>query len=129
MKALSLKVLELELSICRLPPDAPLPDIPPASFWSVTRTPNELSIVVPTKHVPNEARSDNGWSGLEIQGPLAFDEVGVIESMAKPLADAGVGIFVISTFDTDYILVKSTQLDQTCKVLRSAGHKVLSAAG
>ncbi len=128
MKALSLKVLELELSICRLPPDAPLPDIPPASFWSVTRTPDELSIVTTTADAPRLGKCVHGWRCLEIQGPLAFDEVGVIESIAKPLADAGVGIFVISTFDTDYLLVKSTQLDQTCEVLRSAGHKVLSAA-
>ena len=113
-----------QYSLVRLPPDAPVPDWPfaPGGFASVTRTADELSVVCLAALVPAGVRSDGGWCCLKVHGPFAFDEVGILSSFAVPLAQAGVGIFAISTFDTDYILVKETQRELAINALASAGH-------
>ena len=113
-----------QYSLVRLPPDAPVPDWPfaPGGFASVTRTADELSVVCLAALVPAGVRSDGGWCCLKLKGPFAFDQVGVLSSFAVPLAQAGVGIFAISTFDTDYILVKETQRELAINALASAGH-------
>ena len=95
------------------------------SFVSITRTPDELSIVCEEANIPRGQRSETGYAMLMIEGPLAPEMVGVLVSLITPLAQAGVSIFAISTFDTDYVLVRSSQIDRAIEAIRGAGHIVV----
>src|SRR5262249_57285589 len=100
------------LAVCRLPADAPIPAWvlhAEAAFWSITRTPTEMSVVCPEDDLPPSVERDveRGWRALEVVGPLPFDLVGVVSGLTSPLAAAGIPVFVLSTHDTDYLLVKS----------------------
>ena len=111
-------------AIVRLGPDSPLPVsvLDAAGFVSVTRTEDECSIVCDERAAPPGVRAEGGWEVLKLHGPFAFDEVGILASCLTPLAAHGVSVFTISTFDTDYILVKSAQADAAVAVLQAAGH-------
>jgi len=125
-KGLSLAILPERLTICRLPPEEALPERPPhARFWSVTHTEEELSIVLPEEYAPAGSRAETGWRGLKVEGPLDFDTPGILASLALPLAKAGISIFALSTYDTDYILVKEKDLEKAKRVLRANGHTLL----
>jgi len=93
-------------------------------FFSVTRTADELSVVCREDEVPEGARSEGGWRVLKLEGPFEFSEVGVLASVTAPLAEAGVGIFALSTFDTDYLLVREDQVGSAAAALRGRGHEV-----
>jgi hypothetical protein len=113
-----------EYTLARMDPDDVIPDwvIDAQGFVSITRTGDELSMVCPSDCVPDGVRADGDWRAIKLKGPFAFDQIGVLSSFATPLANAGVGIFAISTFDTDYILVKTHHCSQAIDALRSAGH-------
>ncbi len=114
-----------EWAIARLPPDAPIPAwacTAAPGFSSVTRTDEELSVVCRAEHVPAGVRVKRDWALLSVQGPFAFEETGVIASFVQPLSEAGIAVFVISTFDTDYVLVASACVVQACRVLVDCGH-------
>ncbi len=118
------------LSVCRLDPDARWPDPPEgAVVHSVTRTADELSVVCGAGHEPDGARTEPGWRALRIVGPLDFTLVGVVASVATPLADAAVPVFVLSTFATDLLLVKGADLAAAVAALEAAGHTVALADG
>jgi hypothetical protein len=122
---LSLCILPGRLAICRLPPDAPLPEpSSQASFWSVTRTEEELSIVLPEEAVSAGWHAEGGWRCLKVLGPLDFGLTGILASLAASLAEAGVPIFAISTYETDYILVKEENLERAKYALLASGHSV-----
>jgi len=105
---LSLALLEGSYAVCRLTPDAPLPAwVGGGPLVSVTRTAGELSVVCGAEAVPDGVRCESGWRCLRVAGTLDFSLVGVLSSLLKPLADAGVGVFVLGTFDTDYLLINS----------------------
>lgn len=126
VKSLRLNLLPGLYSICRLSPDAELPAWALAgSFFSVTRTTDELSVVCAGEHVPQGVRCEPGWRVLKLEGPFAFDQVGVLLAVLAPLAQAGVSIFALSTFDTDAILVKESSLAQARAALEAAGHRLL----
>src|SRR2546430_1998623 len=127
-RSFELSLLPDHLAIVRLTPDA---DVPPwasrGAFFSATRTSDELSIVCAGSSLPAHVPADmssTGWRLFKVHGPFALSEVGVLSAMAAPLAEAGVSIFVISTFDTDYFLVKAEQLHGAVAALEHAGHKV-----
>ncbi len=125
VRTLSLTLLPERLAVCRLDPGAALPQ--PASggsLWSVTRTAEEVSIVLSEQEALPEWKVEPGWRGFQVAGPLAFGLTGVVSSLTQPLAEAGVPVFVISTFDTDYLLVKEENLDRAREVLAGAGHQV-----
>ena len=123
---LSLSLLDGHMSVCRLDSATKVPDwAVSGGFFSVTRTDDELSVVCPEEVVPEDVRSEGGWRALKLEGPFEFSEVGVLLSVASPLAEAGVGIFAVSTFDTDYVLVKGEQLRSAVAALRGRGHEVL----
>jgi hypothetical protein len=125
-KKLRFFLLAGQMSICRLDATSMVPDwAVEGGFFSVTRTDDELSMVCPEEVVPDEARSEGGWRALKLEGPFEFSEVGVLASVAAPLAEAGVRIFAVSTFDTDYVLVKEEQLSPAVAALRGRGHEVL----
>jgi len=110
--------------VWRLPPEAPTPPADTGNFLSITRTADELSIVSSTVAVPAGAPAETGWRCLGVVGPLAFELTGILAALAVPLARSGIPIFVISTFDTDYLLVRSHHLDRACTALRDEGHVV-----
>ncbi len=124
MKGVSLRVLEGEFAVWRLPSDSPPPPLDETSFLSVTRTAAELSVVGPADMVPDGAAVEAGWACLEVSGPLAFELTGVLAGISVPLAAAGVPIFVVSTFDTDYVLVPRAKLERALAALKAAGHRV-----
>jgi hypothetical protein len=90
----------------------------------VTRTEEELSVVCAEDAVPDRVKCEKGWRCLRIRGPLAFSETGVLSSLSAPLARAGISIFVVSTYDTDNILVKEERLGAAQAVLVSEGHTI-----
>jgi hypothetical protein len=124
---MDLRVLSDRLSVCRLPADSPWPG-PPAgpSFYSVTRTDAEMSVVCREDSVPIGAhvRVETDWRALEVAGPLDFSMVGVMAALTAPLADVDVSVFVVSTYDTDYVLVHAAALEKAVDALRSASHTV-----
>jgi len=125
MKSLSLSVLPERLAICRLSPDEPIPkSLAHAQFWSATRTEEELSIVVPEETVPAYWKAERGWRCLKVLGLLDFDLTGILASVAVPLDKEGLSIFVISTHNTDYILVRDGDLEKAKQVLVASGHVV-----
>lgn len=112
-------------AVCRLAPDAAVPAWAAGGpFISVTRTADELSVVCPEPAVPEEVRAERGWRCLRVAGPLAFGLVGVLASLLEPLGRAGVSAFAVSTFDTDYLLVRADDLPRAVDALRAAGHVV-----
>lgn len=126
---LRLAALDGRMAICRLPAGAEIPaGALEGDFLSVTRTPEELSIVCPEEHAPDGgddgvARED-GWRALKLEGPFDLSLVGVLVSATAPLAGAGLGVFAVSTYDTDYVLVEEENLDAAVAALRGAGHEV-----
>jgi len=124
---LTLQLLPQKFSVCRLGPDSAVPQ------WalrgvvhSVTRTADELSIVCETKYVPSRVKSEAGFRCFKLQGPFPFEVTGVLASVLEPLAKAGVSIFAISTYDTDYVMVKEKALAKAINGLSMAGHKILT---
>ena len=125
-KELRLSLLIGHMSVCRLNPVARIPDWAMASgFLSITRTDEELSVVCPEEAIPEDVRSEGGWRVLRLEGPFEFSEVGVLASVVGPLAEADVSVFAVSTYDTDYVLVKAEQLEAAVSALRAWGHEVL----
>ena len=124
-----LQVLPETLAVCRMPPGAPLPNLPEGSFVSVTRTAEELSVVVSEAAAPPGVPNHRGFRALKIAGPLDFGEIGVLATLSSTLAAAGLSIFVVSTYDTDYILVKQENLSRAIAALRQAGHEVVEPNG
>ena len=114
------------LAICRLPAGAPMPAWAGRAqrFLTVSRTAEELSITADAEIVPPDAPCARGYRAFRVQGTLAFDLVGVLASIAAPLAEAGISIFNISTYSTDYILVKTADLARAVAALERAGHRV-----
>jgi hypothetical protein len=124
---LPLVLLPDRLAVCRLDPTASIPHAPAGGFWSVTRTADELSLVLSEDAVQPGWQAERGWRAIRVAGPLVLDLIGVLLSIARPLAEAGVAIFAISTFDTDYVMVKREHLERTVSALRGAGHVVTGA--
>ena len=116
-------------AVCRLGADAPVPLwCAEGTFQSITRTAHELSIVCPSDAVPAEIQAQREYRGLAVRGPLDFSLVGVVASLSGPLAAASISIFVVSTYDTDYLFVRDAHLERAAGVLRGAGHTVISVA-
>ncbi len=119
MNKISLEVLSIKLAICRLEKDAQIPDWAlKHNFFSITRTDDELSIVCPESNVPEGIKAEKGWSVLKVKGPLDFELTGILSSLLVPLAENKISVFALSTYDTDYILVKEYDLDKALKILK-----------
>lgn len=124
---LSLSVLRDRYAICKLRPEDEAPEwAERGEFWSVTKTSEELSVVCAEAGIPETVKSNKGWRCLKVHGPLDFSLTGILVSLARPLAEAGISIFALSTYDTDYLLVKETDLDRALAVLTQGGHEIIS---
>lgn len=122
---LALSVLKETYAVCRVDKDEPIPGwASSGQFHSVTRTEKELSIVCLQSAVPYGTQMEGDWRCLAVDGPLGFSLVGILVSLLSPLADMGISIFVISTYDTDFLFVKSRDLELAIHTLSSAGHLV-----
>lgn len=132
-KRLVLRVLHVTFGVCRLDAGAVVPSgLLESEFFSITRTPEELSIVAPEEELsqlPAEARIEGGWTCLKVEGPLDLSLTGVLATLSGTLARAGVALFAISTYDTDYLLIKNGNLDSAISALSKAGHTVEGPAG
>ena len=123
---LPLELLPDTLAVCRLDTGAALPSWAhgPTTFLTVSRTAEELSITAVQRMVPADANCERDYRALRVRGPLPLDLIGILAAIADPLADAGLSIFAISTYDTDYVLVKSRDLPAALEALERAGHRV-----
>jgi hypothetical protein len=125
MQPLALTLMPYRLAICRLASDAAIPAWATAGpFFSITRTPDELSIICEPTAVPAGIQDESGCRAFKVAGPLDFALTGVLTSIAKPLAEAGISIFALSTFDTDYVLMKNERVDDAVRALEAVGHQV-----
>jgi len=125
--SLTLSLLPGTYMICRLDPEAIIPDWAKAGgFISITRTSDELSIVCAEANVPEGVKADRGWRCFKVEGPLDLSLTGVLASLANPLAEARINIFALSTFDTDYLLVKEDNVSRAAEVLIRSGHRLTS---
>ncbi len=134
--SLNLRVLPDTFAVCRLDPSCAIPDWAACDdaageFISITRTADALSIVCRESRVPNAGITcERSWRALQLQGPFDFEQIGILASVARPLAEARVSILAISTYDTDYVLVKAAQLEQAILALTRFGHVVeMASAG
>ncbi len=124
-RSLTLSVLADRFAIVRLAPGDELPGWAfEGPFGSVTATEDEVSIVCAEASIPGGVLHEGGWRCLGVVGQLDFSLAGVIDSLAAPLAAAGVPIFLISTYDSDYLLVKDDRLERATQALAEAGHTV-----
>lgn len=122
----ALLLLDGTFAVCQLKPAVSVPPWAVTDdFCSITRTADELSIVCRQEAVPEGIRCEPGWRCLRVAGTIPFPVVGVLASLTTPLAEAGISVFAISTFDTDYLLVKAEDLERAIDVLRRRGHSIL----
>jgi hypothetical protein len=122
---LTLIILRETFTICRLDKDAPIPDwVFQGGLFSVTRTKDELSIVCPLINVPKGIVCNQGWSCLKVKGPLDLSLTGIISSIAATLEEEGISLFSISTYDTDYVMVKEKDLEKAIFALTEAGQRI-----
>jgi len=124
VRSLRLRVLEGEYAVWKLPPEGTPPVLNPAELLSITRTATELSVVARADQAPPGFPVEAGWRCLEVDGPLAFDLTGILAAISAPLAAAGLPIFAVSTFDTDYVLVRASDLERAVAALQETGHEV-----
>ena len=123
---LRLALVESRLSVVRLPAGVDVPDWVngDGEFTSITRTSDELSIVCGSDVVPEGLPVEGPWRAVKVEGAIPMTLIGVIAAIADPLADGGIAIFAISTFDTDYVLVHEEDLEAAIELLLRAGHQV-----
>lgn len=120
-----LTVLPDTFAICRLDANAVIPAWGTGgSFFSITRNADELTIVCLQSLVPDSTRCERDWRCLKLAGPIPFTTVGVLASLVQPLAEAGISVFAVSTFDTDYFLVKAADLARGIDALCRNGYSV-----
>ena len=124
-RSLTLVQVAGHFAVCRLAAEEPVPAwAMGGAFVSVTRTEAELSIVCAEDALPAGVQAEKGWRCLRVRGPLGFGMTGILASIALPLAGSGVSIFVVSTYDTDYLLVQDRDLERAKDALERAGHSV-----
>ena len=116
---LRISTLPTTLAVCRLAAESPLPSWVRGTFTSVTRTRHELSIVCNDDAVPKEVKAERDWRAFMVEGPIPFEMTGIAAALIAPLAEARISVFLIATFDTDYVLVKAAKIDEAVEALRA----------
>ncbi|WP_446897127.1 ACT domain-containing protein [Clostridium sp. LBM24168] len=123
---LKIRLLKEKFCVCRLNRDEDIPKwIKDDEFYSVTRTSEELSIVCVQNDIPDDIQCEKDWRILKIQGPLDFSLIGVLASISNILSENDISIFAISTYDTDYILVKNSDISNAVNSLSNSGYEIL----
>lgn len=125
-KILTMKLLKEKYGVCRLDKTESIPEwAKNSSFFSITKTEDELSIVCCEDNIPKHIKCEKDWRVLKIEGPLDFSLIGILSSISTILAQNGISIFAISTFDTDYILVKNKDINNTVGALEKERYEVI----
>ena len=124
--AINLVRLDGVYAVVKLPRDLSLsdlftPELIHSPFWTLTRTEDELSLVCLQSIAPTHCPSEKDWRILKVLGPLEFSLTGILASLTEPLARAKISIFAISTFETDYLLVKESKIHESFEALKDAG--------
>lgn len=120
---MKLKTIPFDLTVCKLA-DGSLIDLN-REFYFIGKTDEELSLVCRTEETPsNTTERDDGWRGFRIEGVLDFSLIGILSKLSSILAQNSIGIFAVSTYNTDYILVKKENFDKALSVLAEAGYKI-----
>ena len=123
---MEIKTVDSRLTVCQLTPEAEI-DLR-GDFYFIAKTDEEISLVCPEEAVPaNPVKREDGWRGFRIQGVLDFSMIGVLSKLSGILAGEKIGIFAVSTYNTDYILVKEENFGRALKALKRAGYKILSS--
>ena len=126
MKQLKLRQLPDTYGIARLEASSPIPPwADGAGFISISRTEDELSIVCQQTRILDSVPSSLNWVCFKFVGPFAFDETGIVASVVTPLSTGGIGVFVVSTYDGDHVLIKSQDLEQSKTLWENAGHTII----
>lgn len=112
------------LAVCRLNASDEIPQWPRGVFVSITRTPDELSIICDESAVPEGAQTERGWRAFQVHGPIPFEVTGVASGLTGALAANGISVFLIATYDTDWLLVKESTLERATAALRAAGYEI-----
>jgi hypothetical protein len=116
-----------KFSVVRLDPDTDFRPAKKPALFSMTRTEEEVSVVCEDALIPEKGKVERGWSCLKVQGPLDFSLTGILAGISVTLARAEVSIFALSTYDTDYLLVKTDQLDTAMAALLKEGYQITEA--
>jgi len=130
-KKLTLSISPEKFGICHFDKKSPLPDwanpvpsqkdwygaIGESSFTSITRTSDELSIILPQEKIPGGVLAEKNWRAFKVQGPLGFVLTGIVSSLSKPLADAEISILYVDTYETSYLFVEDKNLQRAKNIL------------
>jgi hypothetical protein len=123
---MKLSLLTGKFAVCRLEKSAPIPEwLKESTFCSISRTFDELSFVCSQESIPVSIKCNKDWRCFQVEGPIPFSSTGIIASLTAPLADAKIPIFVFSTYNTDYFMVKDADLDKAISTLGAEGHTVM----
>ncbi|MDF1749896.1 MAG: ACT domain-containing protein [Alphaproteobacteria bacterium] len=124
----TLRQLPDAYGICRLDANAAVPEWADGpGFVSISRSDEELSILCPQHRIQDGIKCDRDWTCYKLLGPFAFDETGIVLSVIRPLSEEGLGIFIVSTFDGDHLLVKTKDVDRAHQLLTGANHTILQS--
>ncbi|GFP75321.1 ACT domain-containing protein [Clostridium fungisolvens] len=125
-KILTMRLLRDKYGVCRLDKNEIIPSwAQNGEFFSITKTADELSIVCDEDNIPDNIKCEKDWNILKIEGPLDFSLIGILSSISSILADKGISIFAVSTYDTDYILIKNKDIDKAVKSLIEERYEIL----
>jgi hypothetical protein len=125
-EAIKLEILEPLFGIVKLEQNSNIPKwVANEYFYSITKTAAEISVVCLQRNIPDNKICEKDWKVIKIAGSLDFSMVGIISKLSTVLADGGISIFVISTYDTDYILIKKRDIENTIELLKEAGYNLL----
>ncbi len=124
---LNLTILPEKIAVCKFQSNSEIPAWAlNSTFYSITKTKEELSIVCLEDQLEGDEQVERGWKAIKVEGPLDFSLIGILANLSSILASGKISIFVISTFDTDYILVKEDQLEKAQQLLSKSGHTIKS---
>ncbi len=127
---LRMSIMEDSFGICRFDPDMPIPEWAfKGDFASVTKTFEEISIVCPVGFIPDDVKCERNWSGLKAEGPLDFSLTGILASISTILAQSGISIFAVSTYDTDYVFVREKDLNSAVEALSRGSCEIVHPKG
>lgn len=122
----TMKLLKDRFAVCRLNNNELIPQwAKENNFFSITKTQDELSIVCSQDNIPDEVKCEKDWSTLKVEGPLDFSLIGILSSISTILAENKISIFAISTYDTDYILIKDSEINKAIDALSDERYKII----
>ncbi len=121
---MDIRIIGDKFSVCKLNSLDEIRELSPHCFLAITV--DEISLVCPTDRIPEDTSArEDGWSMLRIEGQLDFSLVGILAEISKVLADNGIAIFAVSTYNTDYILTRTEQFHKAISALRTAGYNII----